>query len=813
MGKKSVYLIFLLLVTFGLSWQARAALLGWDRAPIDIEFNPFVLPSGAREVIAVEAPDTASKFRIHFDEIWLPGMCDSVVIYREDYTGEEKTEEERKAKELQRIWGTQLNFLSNAIYGQKAKVVVETEQCSFFDTFHFVSLSATTLFHRGCVHNLPSETGMDTASSCLDLRREAVRRATLEVRQRFSTGHRPWILFDGGPVFSTEGGLPLAKAAAAPEHSETNVQVVGVDEPDMVKTDGNFIYALRGNEILVYKSWPAAETGLLHRLAIDGYGAGLFLDENRLIAISNVYLSEEEIEKLGMMIRPESFTKVTVFDLSDKPYITSEWLLAGYFNRARRIDGSLRLVIGNYLQLPEIDYYPKNVKWGTPEYEEALALLEAKAMVSVRQRSLEEYFPRSYQIVDKAAEPIPQYCRDFSFQRSGRGLELTSVVTINLDQLNPAARSKTVFANSNITYQSEDNLYLASNHNWSCWSDSDKMGQYTYIHKFDTSRPGSATYLASGVVEGTLNDQFAMDEHEGFLRVAATNQIWAIENPDERVFNRVYILEEDGNTLVRASELELHAPGERIMSSRFMEDKGFVVTFRRVDPLFTLDLANPYKPQVMGELTVTGFSTYMHKLDDEHLFTIGDEVDPEDPRRRNVALSIFNVADLSRPYLVNRYDIGTRYGNSEASWEHRAFTMYRRGSEDFSYLAIPFADYAMTDDNEVFWSSFQSTLKVFKVDNFTIEEIGEVDHSGLYRQNNERRWGWWYQPYIRRGVFVDDFVYAISDAGIRVKSLDDLKGQVAEVAVGANAPEMGPILLLEEEPAVLESEDFTLEEE
>lgn len=814
MGRKSMFIFYLVLAFLGGAGSAHASLAGWEMEPIAIEYNSFWLPSGHRETIDVEAPDTTNKFRIYFDRVWLEGMCDSIVIYDAQYTGEEKTEEERKSKEIQRIQGVHFDFLSNVIYGQRAKVVVETETCSWWDNFHFVDVSAPAIFHRGCVHNMPVETGMTTAGSCWGLGREVRRRAVEEIRERFSANYRPWGFFSSGGIVALESTRAKAPSAKAPDHSETNVQVAGVDEADIVKTDGNFIYALRGQEILIYKSWPAGETELAHRLPIQGHGSGLFLDGDRLIALSNVYLDEDERGEIGIMTRPESFTKVTVYDVSAKPFVVSEWLLAGYFHRARRIDGSVRLVLGDRLQMPEIDYYPRDVKWGTEEYEEALEILEEKAIDSVYNRRLSDWFSTSYQIVDGEARPISKRCGDFSFQDTGRGLELTSVITIDFDQDSPHPRTETIFARSDEIYQSHENMYIASNHNWSCREDSYDSGQYTYIHKFDTSRSDRVEYRASGVIEGALNDQFAMDEHQGFLRLAATNQIWGIEDPEDRMTNRVFVLEEQGNTLVKAGEIELHAPGERIMSSRFVEDKGYVVTFRRVDPLFTLDMSNPYEPKIMGELTVTGFSTYLHKLDDDHLFTIGEEIDPDNPGIRNVALSIFDVSDLSHPYLVHRYDIGTRYGRSEALWEHKAFTMYSREGEDFSFLAIPFTDYEMTHDVFSFWRNFKSTLKVFKVKGLTVEEIGEVDHSGLYQQNNERRWGWWYRPNVRRGVFVEDFVYAVSDAGIRVASLNDLGETAAEVAVPAAQPDTPPVPgLLEDEPVVEEDEPVAEEAE
>src|SRR5262249_56333511 len=196
---------------------------------------------------------------------------------------------------------------------------------------------------------------------------------------------------------------------------------------------------------------------------------------------------------------------------------------------------------------------------------------------------------------------------------------------------------------------------------------------HTYLHKLDISLPDKAIYVASGGVHGHIVDQFSMDEDASERFRIATNLSNRVADPASPwgrlvLSNRVSILGEANGSLRLIGQSEELSPGERIFSSRFVGDKAFVVTFRQVDPFFTLDLSDPTRPRKVGELKVPGFSSYIHPLDERNLLTIGQYV-PEGGgwQGRSVKLSIFDVSDFAHPIERFTQLVGTSYGSTEAA--------------------------------------------------------------------------------------------------------------------------------------------------
>ncbi len=747
-----------------------AALAGWDVEPIALESN-HRLGNNLKEVFEVDAPDTARKFRLRFSRISMERNYDYLVI------------QDQHGNELERVTGAHRNYVSRTIQGKKAKIILETD--------YSVSSWGFTLDevrHRGCNPNAPTVASMRGARNCTDLR-DAIRELAIkQVRKRFTEGHF------GGPIILRNTAAPEARTADAPAHSETNTQVAGVDEADIVKTDGNRIYSLAGRQLRIFKSWPAAGTELEHEVDLEGFPKGMFLDGDTLTVLSGVQGDHfAPIGGPGLPVariapiwwRPDGFTKVTVIDVAGgTPRVTSETLVAGQFQNARRVGDAVRLVLRRNLSWPAIQYYPQNVDWNSAEFDRAMDQLEADAVRAVTNRALSDWLPTSYRVQNGVRVPLSIECDDYQVHTTGDSLGLTSVVTVNTGATPVSIQDTSLLVNPRQIYQSRENLYITTDHQWSCYEDSGTEGQFTYVHKLDVSDPTRTSYKATGGFVGGVLNQFSMDERDGYLRVASTNQKWRAETEAERSVSRVYVLGEVRNRrrLEIVGQTPDMAPGERIFSSRFVGDRGFVVTFRQVDPLFTLDLSDPTNPTIVGELKIPGFSTYLHVLDEDHLFAIGNDFETDGTTRNGVALTIFDVSDMTAPRLKHKAVIGSTRGHSEALYDHKAFTMFRQPGANHAVLAIPFTDWDRASDDARYWGTFKSTLKVFAVSAGGIIENGEIDHSGLFEGNETNRWGWWYRPNVRRGVFVEDYVYAISDAGLRVAETDDPTTIVAEVA-------------------------------
>ena len=203
-----------------------------------------------------------------------------------------------------------------------------------------------------------------------------------------------------------------------------------------------------------------------------------------------------------------------------------------------------------------------------------------------------------------------------------------------------------------MVYASLDSLYTFMSRWW--WQQEQKKRDSTHVHKFDISSL-QAGYKGSGVVDGLILNTFSVDEYKGYLRVATT--VTEVEEEKAGDFssvtrdtvNKVSILKSVNNSLELLSETPNLARGERIYSVRFMGDKAYVVTFKQVDPLFSIDLADPTKPKITGELKIPGFSSYMHPVADGYLLTIGRDVNSSTARVRGLKLSVFDVSDMKEP--------------------------------------------------------------------------------------------------------------------------------------------------------------------
>lgn len=317
----------------------------------------------------------------------------------------------------------------------------------------------------------------------------------------------------------------------------------------------------------------------------------------------------------------------------------------------------------------------------------------------------------------------------------------------------------------------------------------------THLHKFDIgANPDTALYVASGTVAGNIKDQFSLDERAGAVRVTTTEQRgYAVAKgttlpPNAnlpRTANHVFALEEKGGALVTVGDVGDLAPGESIMSTRFVGDAAYVVTFLQKDPLFVIDMKNPRALSVLGQLTIPGFSSYMHPIDDTHLLTIG--------RDGGLALQIFDVTNPAAPTQSHKFVYTNDYGYSEAESNHKAFTYFA----DKKLLAFPFTGYGPT--------SMKSTLELFKIDAAAgIQRVGAVDHTSFFGNTVNRGYcGGYYEPSVRRGIFLDNVVYSVSYGGVIANdatTLSSLASYTLKAPVLASYPGCGGGVPVEDSP-------------
>lgn len=670
----------------------------------------------------------------------------------------------------------------------------------------------------GCGNGLPKNeavqqrVALTAFDDCASLEQYLEDRAVLDMRAQMTAaaenegGYDFNIGFPGGAAMADEASKaapPTSQASGPTSYTQTNTQVAGVDEADFVKNDGTHILVLSGGTLYVNKSWPADQLATVSQVAIEGWPREMFLDEqNRVVVFSQVYNPYDWYgdsyyckgwagggrgDVMACAHDYANTLKMTVLDLSDdaNPTVVREEYVAGTYLSSRRIGAAVRVVTSDPFRWPAgVFFYPRTNTDGV-YHDKAMRVKAYQAQMDenetvIRAQSLDQWLPAGERrLPDGSKVAVPYRCSEFSKATGPTILGLVTVATLNLDDATAPVSRTSVLSQADEVYASAGSLYLASKH-WWWWPE---MGQehFTYVHKFDITQPDKAVHVASGTVEGHILDQFSMDEHDGYLRMAL-NRGKRVSDPSGlfgrfEISSRVAVLGEKAGALEVVGWTDDLAKGEQLKTSRFMGDRGFLVTFLQVDPLFTLDLSDPTHPKQIGELKVPGFSTYLHPIDENHLLAIGEE-------SWKVKLSLFDVTVLAAPKELSTLIVGAYSGDSEALYEHKAFNYFA----EKKLLAIPFFDWAPYSSGNSYWTNFVSDLRVFKIDLAAgITPVGALSMSDLYARGGSGyySWDWRWQPGVRRSVMADDFVYAVSDAGIRSANVNALASPLKTIQFAA----------------------------
>lgn len=464
---------------------------------------------------------------------------------------------------------------------------------------------------------------------------------------------------------SKSAGAPVAASPASAEatydSSATNVQEVGVDEGDTVETDGRYLYSGITGAVRIIDT----TTGRLVATLTDqtqGGEAQLLLDGPRLAVVRQHWTTYPD-------------TTVELYDVRNPaaPNLLRRLHYEGTFQAVRAVDHRLRLVLQTSFQsrLPFVtptDWSPKGQARAT----------EANKNV-VRKAKATDWLPRFYDDgpLGRTAPRAAIGCTDIGKPAQTSGLGLTWIATIDLDRggaMPDAQAGGGVIDDGGIVYASANRVYVATVPQPSIRPTPRVMiptriaapASNTTIHAFDLG-PGSATtWVASGTVKGRLLNQFSMSEKDNRLRVATTADDAGFGSPQE---SAVRVLSFSGRTLAETGSVTGLGRTERIYAVRFIGDLGYVVTFRQTDPLYVVDLRNPARPRVAGELKIPGYSAYLHPVGDGLLLGIGQDASDEG-RRLGTQVSLFDVRDPDAPKQLAKLRVG---GSSEAEYDHHAF--------------------------------------------------------------------------------------------------------------------------------------------
>ena len=528
---------------------------------------------------------------------------------------------------------------------------------------------------------------------------------------------------DMGPpsdIATDDGG-----GAAGVEFSGTNVQVTGVDEPDIVKTDGRRIITVSKGVLTVVDVSGAEPTVAGHVVLGETPDGELLLHGDRILAIRNdtgsIRPFEEVPERGGQALETVVIDEVL---LDGTPRRGRTMRVEGRYVSSRSVGGTARIVINSF---------PDEPGFVRPLNRDGISLAADLNRQVVEQTTLSDWLP-DYSLIDAEGSVLEEgepflACDRVHVPGEFGGFGTASVLTVDLTEPLAPDGGAATFAVAETVYSSLRSLYVAT----SAWvSASDLAGSEitgraaeryaTSIHKFSFDTSGAAAYEASGSVTGHLLNQFALHERGGHLFVAAT------EGPPGRfggTVSRIVALRQQRGGLVEVGEVGDLGRGERIFAVRYIGDRAYVVTFRRVDPLYVVDLGDPTQMAVLGELKIPGFSSYLHPIGDGLLVGVGRDV-TEGGWDRGLKISLFDVADAADPREIDVWTLDGAY--TDVGTDHRSFLWWARDQ----LLVVPVT--------VRYWADEPGGAYVFKVTRpGGLERFGRVDHSRDGRQDEPVR--------------------------------------------------------------------------
>jgi uncharacterized secreted protein with C-terminal beta-propeller domain len=559
--------------------------------------------------------------------------------------------------------------------------------------------------------------------------------------------HRYWGAVKGRGFLVPQASVVLeadtataATGQSAPDYSGTNIQVEGVDEADMVKTDGEHIYLARDSQVFIVKAWPPEEAGVAATLDLERGVSDLFINGDKLVVISSpeYYYYWGPISRWPQM-EYELTTHIWVYDVSDRssPTLDRTVSVDGYYTSSR--------MIGDYVY----------------------AITGQPAVLNVTEPVLPAIRSGNYTCEVEATDVWYANNTDYYYG-------YTNIVAVDVQDPESEITHETyLMGSSSSLYVSMENIYLTAP--W--WVQDEVSGwETTKIFKINVDEE-SITYIAEGMVPGRVLNQFSMDEHDGYFRIATTNG--HVSRGGSSTSNNVYVL---NASLGVAGRLEGLAPGEEIYSARFMGRRCYLVTFKKVDPLFVIDLADPEDPTVLGKLKIPGYSDYLHPYDENTLIGVGKETEEAEEGDfawyQGVKISLFDVSNVTDPKELDKIEIGDRGTDSPALYDHKAFLF----SRDRNLLVIPVleakidaGDYSGTVPPNAHGEYVYQGAYVFHVSREQgIELRGRVTH--IDDPQAFLKSGYWFESElsVERSLYIDEMLYTISGGMIKMNALSDL---------------------------------------
>jgi uncharacterized secreted protein with C-terminal beta-propeller domain len=617
--------------------------------------------------------------------------------------------------------------------------------------------------------------GFEQFKSLAEIKDFLIFEAIKNYKNTFGQTYTPWwdygwigrtinnniINFDGGLTSSVQ---ITSLATTSADYSGTNTQVAGVDETDLMETDGKYLYMVSNGELAIIDVRSASHPKITSRMQLDRGIASIYLSGDRLTLISqpNQYLY------FSYGSNSSSF-EITVLDISNRksPEIVQRTVFEGNLIDSRAIGDKVYLVINNYESLP------------SPQ----LVNMDGSAVDGYTQYRYGQYrYETEHEYRHRMAEYMDHYAlpRFISYDAKGKEIasgfisnpkhiykpvaseqlhQITTVAVIDMHSHKPGpVDAISLMGYTTQVYVSNDSIYLLN-------TTYVNSRESTLIRELDISDThGKLEFVALGTVAGHVLDQFSVDEYNGFLRIATTEGWWTSAT------NHLFVLKQNGKELKLVGSLNGLAPGERIYSARFLGNQAYVVTYQKVDPLFAIDLSDPTAPVVKGELKIPGFSNYLQSIEGGFLVGIGRDADVATGLYQDPQVSIFNVNDLANPLLMDRFTIETgRTGGLGIFDDHHVIAYYPQSH--ILTISVPDAGETST---EWYYSNIINDLYVFQID--TSAAAAHLDFLGKIEHDDS----------VLRSVQIKDKLISISNDSIEVHDITNPESIIATLVLNEN---------------------------
>lgn len=541
----------------------------------------------------------------------------------------------------------------------------------------------------------------------------------------------------------------IKNTSSSDDYSKTNIQVENVDEADIVKTNGKYIFYVVSNKIVIVDIQNKTKMEKVAEITFendDFKPSELYIYKDKIIVIGNEsgYSTSKSIvrETLNSIYKKGIYrqnTTAIVYDISyvKEPEEERRVKIEGRYVSSRMIDGNIYFVANKSISGYDI------VKHNVEDLDE------------------NAYKPAYTDTAVSTREKLVDFDKVYYFDN------IETLNYLNLGGFNvnneKEADVEVLMGAGDTIFCSTENLYVAKARNVYDADTRMNFGKDTKILKFSLNN-GNIEFKAEADIEGGINNQFSMDEQNGYFRIATT--VGKTYNMDNSTSNSLYILDEKLNEVGRLDGI---AKGEKIYSVRYAGDRAYVVTFKEIDPLFVIDLSNVRNPKILGELKIPGYSTYLHPYDETHVIGFGYDTKPNSSNtgvvNDGIKMSMFDITDFNNPKEMFTVKIGDRRTSSALTHNHKALLF----SKEKNLIAFPISTYES--------GKTEYKAQVYDIDlekGFTLR--GEIKHEKEQDETSSK--GYYYTNYnlnIERIIYSQDVFYTLSKAIVKASDMNSLQ--------------------------------------